>query len=183
MKDKKIMDSQEFQRKIKRLSSEIIDDTRGAEDLVLIGIRSAGAHVAKRIAQQIKKTTGKEIPVGILDITLYRDDFFNRPVQPQIKQTILDFDITGKYVILVDDVLWTGRTVRAALDHMIDFGRPSKVRLCVLFDRGYRDFPIEPNYTGKKIDLPKNAWVQLMMTEEGGKDEVFVTDRKPGKGS
>ncbi len=183
MVDKKIMNTEEFKRKVRRLSSEIIDDTKGAKNLVLIGVRSTGAYLAGRIARQINETTGKDIPVGILDISLYRDDFFNRPFQPQIKQTVLDFDITGKYVILVDDVLWTGRTVRAALDHMIDFGRPAKVRLCVLFDRGYREFPIEPNYVGQKIDLPKNSWIQLTMSEDGGSDEVFVTGTKPGKGS
>ncbi|MFW6134524.1 MAG: bifunctional pyr operon transcriptional regulator/uracil phosphoribosyltransferase PyrR [Elusimicrobiota bacterium] len=178
MSTKIIMDKDELNRKIKRLASEILDDAQGGEKLVLVGIRSMGVHLANRIKKEIKNTTGMDIPVGILDITLYRDDFSRKPVHPKIKQTILDFDITDKHVILIDDVIWTGRTVRAALDHLIDFGRPDKVRLCVLVDRGGRELPIEPNFVGKRMNVDKNHWIELNTKETKGKDELVLSGNK-----
>ncbi len=179
MKEKIVMDSRQFNRKVLKLSSEILDDAGGAENLVLVGIRSTGEHFSKRIAAQISRLSSTDIPVGLLDITLYRDDFFNRPVHPEIKKTILDFDINNKHVVLVDDVIWTGRTVRAALDHLIDFGRPAKVRLSVLIDRGGRELPIQPDFSGKSLSLKKDAWISLEMNrKKGQKDRVIITERK-----
>ncbi|MGM0568235.1 MAG: bifunctional pyr operon transcriptional regulator/uracil phosphoribosyltransferase PyrR [Elusimicrobiota bacterium] len=181
MEERRIIDSEKFKRKVIKLSSEILDDSQGARNLALIGIRSAGAYFAQRIAESISTETSQEIPVGLLDISLYRDDFFKRPLNPSIKKTVLDFDITGKHVVLVDDVIWTGRTVRAALDHMVDFGRPAKVRLCVLIDRGGRELPIQPDFKGMDLTLPPKFWLCLNMREAGGRDEVLVTRRKTEK--
>ena len=174
MSKKIIMKSDELTRKIKRLSSEILDDAHGEKDLVLIGIHSKGVYLARRIWEQIKKFTEKEIPMGIIDITLYRDDFSRRPVRSKIKETVIDFDITDKHVVLVDDVIWSGRTVRAALDELIDFGRPAKIRLCVLADRGGRELPIEPNFTGINISVKKNELIELHSKSIDGADEVVV---------
>lgn len=169
-----IMEKDELKRKIKRLASEILDDAHGDENLVLIGIRSKGVYLAKRLKEQIKKYTEKDIPMGILDITLYRDDFSRHPVKTTIKETIINFDLTGKHIVLVDDVIWSGRTIRAALDQIIDFGRPDKVRLCVLIDRGGRELPIEPNFTGKQLDIKKDELIELHSMETEGKDEVVL---------
>ncbi len=174
MAKKIIMKADELKRKIERLASEIIDDAQGEENLVLIGIRSKGVYLAKRLQMEIKKSTGKDIPMGILDITLYRDDFSRRPIQTKIKETIINFDLTDKHIVLVDDVIWSGRTIRAALDQIIDFGRPDKVRLCVLFDRGGRELPIEPDFTGKNLTIKKNELIELHSREVEGKDEVVV---------
>ncbi|MFH1416180.1 MAG: bifunctional pyr operon transcriptional regulator/uracil phosphoribosyltransferase PyrR [Elusimicrobiota bacterium] len=175
MTDKVIMKKDELARKIKRLASEIIDDAQGEENLVLIGIHSKGVYLARRLKDEIKKYTGKDVPMGTLDITLYRDDFSRNPVQTKIKETKIEFDITGKYIVLVDDVIWSGRTIRAALDEIIDFGRPDKVRLCVLIDRGGRELPIEPNFTGISISIKKNELIEVHSRDTDGKDEVIVT--------
>ena len=172
------MGGQELKRKLKRLSSEIVDEAQGGENLALIGIRSMGAHLAKRIKNEIEKILKRDIPLGILDITLYRDDFSRQPVNLSIKETIIDFNLTGKHIVLIDDVLWSGRTVRAALDHIMDYGRPAAVRLAVLIDRGGRELPIEPTFTGAKIDVREDEWIDLSLTETGGKDEVLLKKRE-----
>jgi len=173
MSKKILMNKKELSEKIKKLSSEILNEIPDKDKLALIGIRTAGDFIAHRIKKEIDKTTKKNIPIGILDITLYRDDF-SKQVNPNIKETVLDFDITGKDVVLVDDVIWTGRTVRAALDHLVDFGRPGTVKLCALIDRGGRELPVQPDFTGKKVEVPKEMLVEFNMTESGGKDEVVI---------
>ncbi|MCP4652658.1 MAG: bifunctional pyr operon transcriptional regulator/uracil phosphoribosyltransferase PyrR [Candidatus Omnitrophica bacterium] len=178
MAKKVIMKKEDLARKVKRLASEILDDAHGDKNLVLIGIRSKGVYLAERIQSEIKKYTGKKIPLGILDITLYRDDFSRHPIQTKIKETIINFDLTGKLIVLVDDVIWSGRTIRAALDQIIDFGRPEKVRLCVLIDRGGRELPIEPNFVGAQYSPRKNELIELHSFESDGKDEVVVVTQK-----
>ncbi|MBN2406589.1 MAG: bifunctional pyr operon transcriptional regulator/uracil phosphoribosyltransferase PyrR [Elusimicrobia bacterium] len=173
-----LMDNLELKRKIKRLSSEILDDAQGEKNLVLIGIRSKGVYLAKRIKDEIRKYTGKDIPMGIIDITLYRDDFSKHPVQSKIKETVIQFDLTDKHIVLVDDVIWSGRTIRAALDQIIDFGRPNKVRLCVLIDRGERELPIEPNFVGVKAAVKNSELIELETPESGGKDQVVIVSNK-----
>ena len=190
MPEKIIMKKEELDRKITKLTTEILDDAQGTNNLVLIGIRTLGVYLAKRIKNEIKKITKKEVPLGILDISLYRDDFSCRPTQPKIKETVINFDMAGKHIVLIDDVIWSGRTVRAALDQIIDFGRPHKVRLCVLIDRSGRDLPIEPNFIGKKIEVPENEMVALKVKEsrrsaaggmsaaKGVKGEVILVNKK-----
>lgn len=173
-----IMKKEELTRKIKRLASEILDDAHGEKKLVLIGIRSKGVYLAKRLQAEIKKYTGKNIPMGILDITLYRDDISRHPIKTTIKETIINFDLTDKHIVLVDDVIWSGRTIRAALDQIIDFGRPDKVRLCVLIDRGGRELPIEPNFVGIKVDIKKNELIELHSRDTDSTDEVIIVNRK-----
>ncbi len=169
-----IMDRDELMRKIKRMSTEILDDTHGGANLALIGIRSMGVHLAKRIKKELESMLKTGIPLGILDITLYRDDISRQPIKTTIKETILKFDMTGKHIILIDDVIWSGRTVRAALDQIMDFGRPDIVRLGVLIDRGERELPIEPNFTGNKIEVREDEWIELQMKETKGKDQVLL---------
>lgn len=175
-----IMGKDEMKRIIKRLAAQILDDAHGVKDLVLVGIRSMGVYLAQRIKKEIERTEKKKIPLGILDITLYRDDFSRRPIQPRIRETVINFDLTGKHIVLVDDVIWSGRTVRAALDELIDFGRPDRVRLCVLMDRGDRELPVEPNFVGKRIEVRKNEWIELYMKEAGKRDEVLLLIKKNG---
>ncbi|MFC2061748.1 bifunctional pyr operon transcriptional regulator/uracil phosphoribosyltransferase PyrR [Elusimicrobiota bacterium] len=176
-----LMGKDELKRKIKRLASEIIDDAHGEKNMILIGIRSLGVHIAKEIKKEIEKETGMDIPLGIMDISLYRDDISRHITQHNIKETIIDFDLTGKHIILVDDVIWSGRTVRAALDQIIDFGRPDKIRLCVLIDRGGRELPIEPNFTGKKVKVKKDELIKLKTKKETGKEDVVVIEKKAGR--
>ncbi len=179
---KLIMDSRELERKLNRLSTEIVDETRGGDNLALIGIRTMGAHLAERIKKKTDAILSTKIPLGILDITLYRDDFSRQPVSLAIKETIIDFDLTGKHIVLIDDVLWSGRTVRAALDHIMDYGRPSVIRLAVLIDRGGRELPIEPTFTGARVEVREEEWIELRLRETGsGRDEVLLKKgKKPG---
>ncbi len=169
----KIMTKSEMDRVIKRLAAEITEAGRGAKNLCLIGIRSMGIHLAEMLGNEIKKMEKKSPPVGILDVSLYRDDFPRR-LPRRIKETVINFGIDGKDVVLVDDVIWTGRTIRAALDELIDFGRPNRVWLCVLIDRGGRELPIQPDFTGKEIKAGKKQWIEVKIRR--GKAEVFLTE-------
>jgi len=168
----------EISRIIKRLSVEILEEAKEVKNLCLIGIRSKGIFIAKRIKKEIEKIERKKVPVGVLDITLYRDDISRIGEHPKARETIIGFDITGKYVLLVDDVIWTGRTVRAAIDEIMDFGRPARIKLCVLVDRGDRELPIEPNFVGKRIVLRKNEWVEVFLKECDKKDEIVIMSKK-----
>ena len=166
-----IMDEEEIERAIMRIAHQIIEHNKIIKDLVVIGIRTRGVYLAQRLAKIISKIGGKEIPIGILDITLYRDDLTAIGPQPIVRTTEFPFDITGKKVILVDDVLYTGRTIRAALDSIIDFGRPKFIRLVVLVDRGHRELPIRADYVGKNLPTSKKEIVEVNLKEIDGKDK------------
>ncbi len=157
MKKKIIMNEKEISRAIKRMTHEIIEKTQITKNLVIIGIQTEGVFLARRIVREIKNIEGKKIPVGALDITLYRDDSDSIANQPKVRETSIPFNINNKVIVLVDDVLFAGRTVRAALDEIMDFGRPRVIRLAVLVDRGLRELPIRPDFVGKKITtIPKD---------------------------
>jgi len=164
-------------RAITRISHEILEKNKGADRIVLIGIRTGGAILAKRFQSQIHSIEGKEILLGLLDITLYRDDLTEIGPQPNVGETKIDFNVDGKKVILVDDVLFTGRTIRCALDALIDFGRPESIQLAVLVDRGHRELPIKPDYVGKNIPTSKNEKVIVKFKEQDGEDGVSVVPK------
>lgn len=168
----KIMDAQDVQRAIARISHEIIERNRGVEHLVMIGILTRGYPLAKRLVETIRKIEGKEIPLGSLDISLYRDDLFTR--QPVVKRSEIAFDMTDKRVVLVDEVIFTGRTIRAALDAIMDFGRPEAVQLVVLIDRGHRELPVRPDYVGKNVPTSRDEEVVVKLTEVDGEDGVYI---------
>jgi len=177
MKEKLILNKKGVDKTISALCEEIIqrNQERGnLEDLVIIGIRSRGAYLAQRIVQVINRRTKTEVPLGILDITLYRDDLTTISAQPIVHSTEISFDLTDKKVVLVDDVLYTGRTIRAAMDELVDFGRPKKIQLAVLIDRGHRELPIQADYVGKTLHTKKREIVEVRLTEVDGKDEVVL---------
>ena len=175
MKEKaKILDKEALNRSIMRIAHEILEKNKGTQDLCLIGIRNRGVFLAHRLAECIKKIENADIPVGALDITLYRDDLTLISQQPVVHKTEIDFDINDKNVILVDDVLYTGRTIRAALDALIDFGRPKLIQLAVLVDRGHRELPVRADFVGKNIPTAKNETVEVRLLETDGKDEVII---------
>ncbi|MCU0666312.1 MAG: bifunctional pyr operon transcriptional regulator/uracil phosphoribosyltransferase PyrR [Candidatus Omnitrophica bacterium] len=173
----KIMDQEGISRSLVRIAHEILEKNKGIEDLCLVGIRSRGAFLAHRLAEQINKIEGKKISVGILDITLYRDDLTLISHQPVVHKTEIDFDITGKQVVLVDDVLYTGRTIRAALDALIDLGRPGTIQLAVLIDRGHRELPIRADFVGKNIPTSQNQSVEVRLMESDGCDEILIVKK------
>lgn len=172
--EKLIMDSLEIQRTLRRISHEIIEKNKGTDGLVLVGIRTGGVHIARRLAFYIKEIEGVDIPVGVLDITLYRDDLSTRKEQPTVKKTEIPFSIEDTKIILVDDVLFTGRSVRAAMDGLIDFGRPRTIQLAVLIDRGHRELPVKADYVGKNIPTSRNELIEVQLEEEGKKDRVVI---------
>ena len=178
LKNTKIMDSDTIRRAISRMAHEILEKNKGIEGLCLIGIRTRGAVLADRIGQAIKKIEGKDIPVGILDITLYRDDLTMVASQPVVHETLIDFDVTQKKIILVDDVLFTGRTIRAALDAIIDFGRPANIQLAVLIDRGHRELPIRADFVGKNIPTYFDQIVHVVLEESDGQTDKVVIENK-----
>ena len=170
-------------RAITRIAHEILEKNSGADSLVIIGILTRGADLAKRIAGKIKEVEGVDVPVGLLDINLYRDDVHSKLDQPIIQRTEIHFDIVDRNVILVDDVLFTGRTIRAALDALVDFGRARSIQLAVLIDRGHRELPIRPDYVGKNIPTSKDDRVMVRLDERDGKDVVVAekAGQKPEK--
>jgi pyrimidine operon attenuation protein / uracil phosphoribosyltransferase len=172
--DKTILTENEINRSISRLAHEILERNKDIEGLVLLGIRRRGITLARRIAKKIFDIAGKPVPVGELDITRYRDDCFAGNVHPQIRRTPLPFSIQAKKVILVDDVLCTGRTVRAAIDGIIDLGRPGSIQLLVLLDRGHRELPIRPDYVGKNVPTARDEVVEVCLREDDGKEEVVI---------
>ncbi len=163
---------------LKKYGYEILERNQGSSQIILVGIRTRGVFLAERLQKQIQAIEKKEIPLGMLDITLYRDDLGEIGALPEIRETKLPGDISGKIVILVDDVLYTGRTIRAALDALIDFGRPRAIQLAVLVDRGHRELPIKADYIGKNIPTSKEEEVILRLAEKDGKDEAVVAERK-----
>lgn len=178
MKEKaKILDKDTLCRSLVRIAHEILERNKGTKDLCLIGIRNRGAYLAKRLSGCIQKIEGVSVPVGVLDITLYRDDLTLIAAGPVVHKTEIDFDIDQKNVVLVDDVLYTGRTIRSALDALIDFGRPKSIQLAVLIDRGHRELPIRADYVGKNIPTAQNEIVEVRLLETDNADEVAIVEQ------
>jgi len=173
----KLITSEDLRRIITRLAHEIIEKNRGIEDLVVIGLRTRGAFLAERIASKIEEIEKSKIPTGYLDVTLYRDDFRTRFKQPEVQVTNIPFQIDEKNIILVDDVFYTGRTVRAALDALMDFGRPARIHLAVLVDRGHREFPLKADFVGKNIPTSIGEEVRVKMTEVDEEDCVYLVEQ------
>lgn len=171
-----IMDADAIRRAVVRISHEIIEKNKGVDDVVLLGIRSRGVPLAERLADAIGKIENVKVPVGILDITLYRDDLSTLDYNPIVHGTEIDVDMQGKTVILVDDVLYTGRTIRAALDAVIDMARPKAIQLAVLIDRGHRELPIRADFAGKNVPTSHKEAVDVSLMEEDGVDEVAIGD-------
>lgn len=169
-----IMDEDGIRRALVRISHEIVEKNKGVDHVALVGIRTRGVPLAERIAAEISKIEGVRVPVGSLDITLYRDDLTTMGYSPVIHGTEIDFDLTGKHIILVDDVLYTGRTIRAALDALIDLGRPETIQLAVLIDRGHRELPIRADYAGKNVPTARRETVEVTLAGEGGPEEVIL---------
>jgi pyrimidine operon attenuation protein / uracil phosphoribosyltransferase len=170
------MDADRMARTLARIAHEIVERHRGVDDLGLVGVRTRGVPLARRLCRALAQITGEEVPSGALDITLYRDDLMRFAVGPQpvVRRTDIPFSIDDRKVLLVDDVLYTGRTVRAALDALIDFGRPRAIQLVVLVDRGHRELPIKADYVGKNLPTSVNESVQVRLQETDGCDEVVI---------
>jgi pyrimidine operon attenuation protein/uracil phosphoribosyltransferase len=170
------MDADRIARTLTRIAHEIVERNKGVDDLALVGVRTRGVHLARRLARTLKEITGDEVPTGALDITLYRDDLMRHAVGPQplVRRTEIPFSIDDRKILLVDDVLYTGRTTRAALDALIDFGRPRGIQLIVLVDRGHRELPIKADYVGKNLPTSPDESVQVCLQESDNRDEVVL---------
>jgi pyrimidine operon attenuation protein/uracil phosphoribosyltransferase len=170
------MDSERIGRSLTRIAHEIVERNRGVGDLALVGVRTRGVPIAKRLGAILREITGTEVPTGALDITLYRDDLMKTAVGPQpiVRRTEIPFSIDGRHIVLVDDVLYTGRTIRAALDALIDFGRPSTIQLVVLVDRGHRELPIKADYVGKNVPTSRRETIHVRLADIDGRDEVTL---------
>ncbi len=178
MSDGIVMSPDDIRRAVVRVAHEIVEQNRGCQDLILIGMRTRGVPLAQRIAAAIQEFEGEEVPVGALDIGLYRDDLPARGTRVEIKPSELPEDIADKRVVLVDDVLYTGRSIRAALDALIDYGRPQRIQLAVLVDRGHRELPIRADFVGKNIATSHSADVLVQLEETDGIDQVLVMERR-----
>jgi len=172
----RVMDHGKIKRAIQRMTTEILERNRNLKNLVIVGIRTRGIYLGKRISKLIKELEKRDIPVGVLDITLYRDDFSESEAQHMVKKTEINFSVAKKDVLLVDDVLFTGRTIRAAMDSLIDLGRPKTIQLLVLIDRGHRELPIRADYVGKSLPTSKREIVQVQLKEIDKIDEVLITE-------
>jgi len=172
----RVMDTPKIKRALRRMTTEIIERNRNLKNLVIVGIRTRGIYIGKRISKLIKEFEKVDVPVGVLDITLYRDDFSELEAQHMVKKTEIDFSVAKKDVLLVDDVLFTGRTIRAAMDSLIDLGRPKTIQLLVLIDRGHRELPIRADYAGKFLPTSKREIVQVRLKEIDSGDEVLITE-------
>ncbi len=172
----KIIDEEGFTRTITRLAHEILEKNKGSKNIVLIGMRTRGVFIAERIRNKIREIEKFEPSFGILDVTLYRDDFRTRLKQPEVSVTDITFDVNEKDIILIDDVLYTGRTVRAALDAVMDLGRPNTIQLCVLVDRGHRELPVKADFVGKNIPTSINEEVRVRLVEVDGEDAVYLVN-------
>ena len=178
IKKKTIMDSQAMGRALVRVAHEIVEKNKGVENVVLVGIRTRGVPLAERIAKEITSIENVALPVGSLDITLYRDDLSTLAYNPVMHGTEIDFDISGKTIVLVDDVLFTGRTIRCALVALIDMGRPKEIQLAVMVDRGHKELPIKADYVGKNVPTATSESVEVTLAETDGLDEVVLGDIK-----
>ena len=172
MTDRQVMDADEMRRAITRIAHEILEKNHGAENLALVGILRRGGPLSDRLAEIVERIEGVKVPVGKLDIALYRDDYPER--RPAVGRTEMPFDITGKQIVLVDEVIFTGRTVRAAISALIDLGRPANIQLAVLLDRGHRELPIRPDYVGKNLPTSRAEHVECRLREVDGEDGVYV---------
>jgi pyrimidine operon attenuation protein / uracil phosphoribosyltransferase len=177
MRQAQAMDEGEIRRAITRVAHEIIEKNKGAEELAVVGIRTRGVPLARRLARLISEFEGCQVPCGVLDISMYRDDLHTR--RPVVGSTEIPFDVTDKRVVLVDEVFYTGRTIRAAMDAIMDLGRPSVIQLAVLVDRGHRELPIRPDYVGKNLPTSRSEEVHVHLAELDGEDAVFL--RKPNE--
>lgn len=176
---RRILDANQMRRIVRRMAGEILELGTGTRDLLLVGIRTRGVPLAKALAAQIEAMEGVEVPLGVLDITLYRDDLSTVAAQPIVKDTHFPQSLTDSHLILCDDVLYTGRTVRAALDHLVDYGRPKRVRLAVLIDRGQRELPIQADIVGKKVPTAANEVVEVRFEETDGEEHVSIMELVP----
>jgi len=174
----KVMDAGQIDKALVRIAHEIAENNKDIGDLAIVGIRTRGALLAQRLAEKMRAIVKKDPPVGALDITLYRDDLTTVAEQPVVHKTEIDFDVHDKVIILVDDVLYTGRTIRCALDALIDFGRPKRIQLAVLVDRGHRELPIRADYAGKNIPTSQKETVQVKIKETDGVDEVVIAEKE-----
>lgn len=172
----RVMDASKIRRALYRMTTEILERNRNLKNLAIIGIRTRGIYLGKRISQLIKEFEKVDIPVGVLDITLYRDDFAELETQHMVQKTEIDFPVSKKDVLLIDDVLFTGRTIRAAMDSLFDLGRPQSIQLLVLIDRGHRELPIRADYVGKVLPTSKREVVQVRLKEVDENDEVLITE-------
>jgi len=174
-----LLDEAAIRRALTRIAHEILERNKGVDGCVLVGIRTRGIYLARRLAERIAAIEGVQVPVGELDITLYRDDLsLKNGDQPEVRGSHIPVDVTGKTIILVDDVLYTGRTARAALDAIIDYGRPRMIQLAVLIDRGHRELPIRPDYVGKNVPTARNEIVAVQLVEVDGQDQVVLHKRE-----
>jgi pyrimidine operon attenuation protein / uracil phosphoribosyltransferase len=169
-----VMDVGDISRALSRIAHEILERNKGTKELALVGIRTGGVHLAHRLVKRIRDIEGTQVPIGELDITLYRDDLAMRKNQPILRKTTVPFHISDMKIVLVDDVLFTGRTIRAAMDGLIDLGRPSEIQLAVLVDRGHRQLPIKATYIGKNIPTSREELVHVFLEEEGEEDRVAI---------
>jgi pyrimidine operon attenuation protein/uracil phosphoribosyltransferase len=175
---KPVLDAPSIDRSVIRMAHEILEKNKGVEGLVFIGIQTRGVTLSQRLSAAVRSIAGVAVPLGILDINLYRDDLSHVASQPVIHKTEINFDLEGKTVVLVDDVLYTGRTIRSALDALVDFGRPRRIELAVLIDRGHRELPIRADFVGKNIPTSADEIVQVHFKETDGTDEVVVMHGK-----
>jgi pyrimidine operon attenuation protein / uracil phosphoribosyltransferase len=172
----KLLDAEDVRRALTRIAHEIIERDKGATDVVLVGIANRGDHLARRLAAEIQRIEGTQVRVGVLDITFYRDDIGLKAEAPEVHETRIPFDISGTTIVLVDDVLFTGRTIRAAMDALMDFGRPRRIQLAVLVDRGHRELPIRADFVGKNVPTRRADDVRVLVTELDGDDAVVVEE-------
>lgn len=178
LRDKKmLMDDIAINRAITRIAHEIIERNKGVDNLALIGIRRRGGPLAQRLAKRIGEIEGVEVPVGILDITLYRDDLTTLAEQPLLHRTEVFFDVSDKVIVLVDDVIYTGRTIRAAMDAIIDLGRPARIQLAVLIDRGHRELPIKADFVGKNVPTSRSESILVLLEEIDGHERVVIQEK------
>ncbi|RLD94341.1 MAG: bifunctional pyr operon transcriptional regulator/uracil phosphoribosyltransferase PyrR [Aquificota bacterium] len=179
---KVLMDGESMDRTLTRMVHEVLERSKGGEDLAFVGIRRRGDVLAARMAQKLEKVVGRQIPLGELDITLYRDDLSLLDFQPRVGKTEILFSIEGKRLVLVDDVIFTGRTIRAALDALMDLGRPKSIQLAVLVDRGHRELPIQPDYVGRVVPTSHSENVLVLLREVDGEDKVILVEAEDAQG-
>ncbi|MCF8030600.1 MAG: bifunctional pyr operon transcriptional regulator/uracil phosphoribosyltransferase PyrR [Desulfohalobiaceae bacterium] len=173
-----LMDRDQMNRSLERLACQVLEENLRHLDLALVGIQRRGVHLAKRIQNLLQGRLGEEVPLGKLDINLYRDDWTRIKSQPRINSTDIAFSVDGRNILLVDDVIFTGRTTRAGLEAVLDFGRPERVELLTLIDRGHRELPIHPDYTGKRVHTARHEQVDVLVQEQDGRDEVLLTSQE-----